>query len=540
VRGRGLATFLLWLLCAIPAAAAPVVVSPAPEAVAVTVYRDPSDDSLNLDWLEGFALISETRRFTLPAGASVIRFEGVAGGIIPASAIVRGLPAGVGEKNLDARLLSAGTLIDAALGRRVHIRRTYARTGKVVEEDAVIRSGPDGIVLQTAQGFEALRCTGLPETLLFDQAPEGLTDKPTLAVTTRSDRAQTVTATLSYLATDFDWRANYVIQMAPDGRTLDLFAWLTLANGNDESFPDARAAAVAGHLNRDDEGDRSSPPSPPSQISLHCWPQGRTHDIPEMALSGPPPPPPIVMDSLQEIAISGSRIPKENLSAAPITVVRAELEQLGDLKLYRVPIPVTVAAHAQKQVALLSRERVPVERLYHLDFNAADVLDETPATIMLRTDNVAAKNLGLPLPAGSVAVFEPVGDSNILAGEGRIPDYAVGERVEIEAGEAPGIEVMVRQVDPKPDQERDYEWWQGRKRRFEVEVSNDRPIPVTVEIVLRVYDRDRLTRPSRKLGLKDGRHLWRAEVPANGRLTLGYTIETAARPRPKDEDRAGR
>lgn len=538
MRGRGHAWALLWLLCAAPAAAAPVVVSPAPDAVAVTVYRNSSDDALDLDWLQGFALISETRRFTLPAGESVIRFEGVAGGIIPASAIVRGLPAGVGEKNLDARLLSAGTLIDAALGRRVHIRRTNERTGKVVEQDAVIRSGPDGIVLQTAQGFEALRCTGLPETLLFDQVPEGLTDKPTLAVATRADRAQTVTATLSYLATDFDWRANYVVQMAPDGRSLDLFAWLTLANGNDESFPDARTAAVAGQLNRDEEADQGSDPPAAPQIALRCWPQGRTHEIPEISPPAPPPPAPLSVLDSEQIVVTGSRIPHENLeSVTPVTVVSAEQEELGDLKLYRIPIPVTVAAHAQKQIALLSRERVPVERVYSLDFDAARALDEpTPARAVLRTDNVKAKNLGLPLPAGSVAVFEPVGGENVLAGEGRIWDYAVGERVEIDAGDAPGIRVMARQVDPKPDQERAYEWWEARKRRFEVEVGNDRPIPVTVEIVLRVFDRDRLTHPSRKLGLKDGRHLWRVEVPANGRLTLGYTIETAARPKPKDED----
>lgn len=538
MRSGGLAWAVLCLLLAGPAAAAPIVVSPAPDAVAVTVYRGGSDDPIDLRWLGGYALISETRTFTLPAGESAIRFEGVAGGIVPASAILRGLPQGVGEKNLDARLLSPGTLIDAALGRRVHIRRTNAKTGKVSEEEAVIRSGPDGIVLQTAAGFEALRCTGLPETLVYDEAPEGLTDKPTLAVRTRADRAQTVTATLSYLATDFDWRANYVAQMAPDGRNMDLFAWLTLANGNDESFPDARTAAVAGYLNREEEAEGASS-DVASEISLQCWPQGRTHEIPEIV--PPPPPPPVhgaeMYQQGDSIVVTGSRIRRPNLeSATPITVVTAEQEELGDLKLYTIPIPVTVAAHAQKQVALLSRSRVPVERVYSYHLDAVRAMDEpAPASVILRTDNVVAKHLGLPLPAGPVAVFEPVDGNPVLAGESRINDYAVGERVEIEAGEAPGIRVMARWVDPQAEQDRDYEGWQGRRRRFEVEVSNDRPFPVTVEIVLDVYDRDRVAQPSRKLELRDGRRLWRAEVPANGRATLGYTIETAARPKPKDD-----
>src|ERR1700730_1409919 len=52
--------------------------------------------------------------YHLPAGKSRIRFEGVADGIEPVSAIVAGLPVGVVEKNLDADLLSPATLLAAA------------------------------------------------------------------------------------------------------------------------------------------------------------------------------------------------------------------------------------------------------------------------------------------------------------------------------------------------------------------------------------------------------------------------------------------
>ena len=43
----------------------------------------------------------------------------------------------------------------------------------------MIRTGADGaVVLQTADGFEALRCTGLPETLVYDEVPPGLSAAP--------------------------------------------------------------------------------------------------------------------------------------------------------------------------------------------------------------------------------------------------------------------------------------------------------------------------------------------------------------------------
>src|SRR3546814_16039607 len=71
--------------------------SSGPDSTSVTVYRDPSrgEGNINLDWLNGFALITEHRRIAVPAGESIIRFEGVENGMIEVSAVVTGLPGGV-------------------------------------------------------------------------------------------------------------------------------------------------------------------------------------------------------------------------------------------------------------------------------------------------------------------------------------------------------------------------------------------------------------------------------------------------------------
>jgi hypothetical protein len=529
-----LAALLLALAWAMPAAAQQVVTSPAPEAVSVTIYRDPNGGGeLDLSWLNGYALITETRTVSLPAGDSVIRFEGVAGNILPVSAIVRGLPREVAEKNHDARLLSAGALVDAALGRQVHVRRTDRATGRVTETEAIIRSGPDGIVLQTREGFEALRCTGLPETLVYSEVPPGLSAKPTLAVTTHADAPVTATVQLSYLAGQFDWRANYVATVAPDGRSLDLFAWLTLANANDESFPDASTQVVAGKPNREEEEeDRGAGPVSP-EISLHCWPAGTTSDLPYRE--------PITSVTAEEVGIgdsivvTGSRVRRANLtSVAPVTVITAQLETLGDLKLYRIPIPVTVAANAQKQVALLHMERVRFDRLYTASIWAADDdEDSDQASLLLRTKNVAANGLGRPLPSGSVAIFEEAGGLPMLAGEGSIADAPVGQDVEIIVGESPDVSVA-RKVLPDPKAEdKDAD---KRPIRHEVTVSNARPVAIDLELRLDLdEERFRLAKASHKLGRKNGAALWRVRVPANGIARLAYRIERKTPRREADD-----
>src|ERR1700733_2224989 len=267
-------------LAAMPATAADTLAEK-PSALSVTVYRAPerSSGSIDLDRLEGFALVSETRTVHLPAGVSRLRFEGVADGIEPASAIVTGLPDGVLEKNREGRLLSPSALIAAAVGKPLTLLRTDKKSGKPKRVTATIRSDAGGgVVLETSEGIEALRCSGLPETFHF----EGVTDlaaTPTLSVLVRSSQPLTRTVTLSYLARGFDWAADYTAVLSADGTSMNLGAWVTLANGNGVGFPAAHAQVVAGRVNR--ERGEVEPLDPGGPILAECWPRGSTSDSPQ-------------------------------------------------------------------------------------------------------------------------------------------------------------------------------------------------------------------------------------------------------------------
>ena len=491
---------LLLMLAPSMAAAQTIVASPKLDSVAVTVYRDPSrgTDAFDLSWLNGYALISETRHIRLPAGETELRFEGVAGGIIPQSAIVSGLPHGILERNRDAYLLSPGTLLDRSLGRRVHLRRTNA-AGKIIEQEAIIRSGADGaVVLQTAVGIEALRCSGEKGTLIYDSVPADLSARPTLSVRARSSQPVEATVTLSYLATGFDWQANYVARLSPGGDRVDLFAWLTLANGDETGFANALTQAVAGKPNREDV-EVQQPVTRP--ISLNCWPEGTTSDTGSLYPPPPPPSPPMMSPSpvtivtQENIVVTGSRIP-----------MKARQENLGDLKLYAIPERVSVAANSQKQVAMIDQPGVSVATVYRQRIEAEEDGFDRPATRTLVTRNRTAEGLGLPLPAGGVALFASIGGRPILIGEGNLDDLAVGEDVEIGFGEAPGV--RARLVETVKD-------------RFELTVTNDGPAPVRYEAELDPGDRK--LRAAR-LGKRDGRPLWAVTVPANGRAILRYRL----------------
>jgi hypothetical protein len=522
--------FLILLAAAVLGWTAPgawaqgVVTSSGPDHVSVTLYRAPyrnPENGIDGSDLQGFALITEKRTIDLPAGPAVIRFEGVAGNILPESALIAGLPDGVEEKNLDANLLSPRTLFDRALGRRVMIRRTDPGTGKVLLQQATIRSSSDGAaVLQIGGQFGDLKCSGLPEMLVYDGVPPGLSAKPTLSVRTTSRAARRVTLTLSYLAGGFDWQADYIVTMRPDGRSADLFAWITLASSDVTSFPGADLQVVAGRLNRDNQRDDDSFGVAGGDLPLKCWPMPSYNLTPPPPPAPPPQPAPMMAydKSSQDIVVTGSIIrARDALQALPVSVL-ASAETLGDLRLYRFPRRVTVASQAQKQVGMLSK---PGVKLWPV-FVSHIYDDEANTSLVMRSKNTIANGLGVALPAGRAAFFADADGRTLLVGESATADKTIGEDIEFEMGE-PGS------VDADVDQTKD----KDRNQAYELTVTNSNPWPIAYEARIRSDDGNRIVPQSGKLEKKDGGMMWSVTVPANGTMKLSWGVRI---PKEKDDE----
>lgn len=493
----------------------PIVVSAAAQDVAVTVYRAPNRGSGPIDprWPRGFAFITESRRVTLPAGVSVVRFEGVAEGLLPETAVVSGLPDGVIEKNRDARLLSPAGLVDAYLKRSVTLRRTNLKTGKAVEQEAVIQAGPNGgVIVETANGIEALGCSGLPERMLYPRVPKDLSPRPTLSVLVESTAARTVTIQLLYLAEGFDWAANYVANRGADGKTLDLTGWVTVANGGVTSFPNAQLNVIAGRLNK-----MYSPPLPrstPGPLVLKCWPMDVTSTHPYWEL------PPIdeyenyAADAVQEVVVTARRrgadlrAPPAPAAPPPPPPPPPPPEDLGDLKFYRIPFRVDVAAKGQKQVALLARGGVAAEQLYAGSLYNYGNGRPQPLTTRLRVQNRKADGLGLALPAGAAMVFETFAGEPLLVGEAKIGDKAEGERVDYDLGASPAVQYRTVVL---PDSDADHRLWQ-------VTLTNARPTDAEVELLI-PFAIDPAPEGWERRG---NSWVWRVRVPANDRIEQSF------------------
>jgi hypothetical protein len=543
---RWLSVAALLLAATAALAETPIIVSKAPDKVAVTFYRDAqrsADQGIEFNTedddpepLGGFAMIAETRTIDIPPGEVVVRFEGVAGGIAPESALL--FNGDLKEKNFDRRLLSQRGLIDAYSGQKVTIRRTNSKTGKQESESATILSDPDGLILKTGRGYEAVMCSGSMDTLLFPAVPKDLTAKPTLSMTTRPDNpGGKMTLTLAYLASNFDWQANYIGTFSPDGQKLSLTGWLTLASRDQTSFRQAEVSAVAGIVAKTSSTDeeqqqideeRENDPYSPDNIELGytCWPYGTTGaggSWPVLFTPGslPDKSKPIYVsynygyggggcgeeddegNCMEDIVVTGSR--------------RVTPTDLGDFKLYTIAFASDVPSKSMKQVRFMEPTILDGETLYRVKYRASDDYDDPE--FVFRFDNKKSSGAGVPFPKGQIMLFQQTAKGRQLVGESAIEDKAVDEEIRISLpDEDNNIDIDVDSTDKEGD------GWEER----ELTVENDYEFPVTVEIAMSDeldYDRAyKLSRFSKRVTRKDGAYVWRVQLKAEDKASIKFRV----------------
>jgi hypothetical protein len=224
------------------------VVSPRPDEVSVTIYRDL------------FALITETRTVDLPEGPVTLVFDGVVETLIPQSALIAETQRQVVEGNFDFERLTRASLLRRSIGKKLLLTRTSRATGRARQVAAtLLAAGPGGVVFRTADGNEALLCSGIAERLSFDELPADLQRSPRLSIHLAAGTPGIRKVRVSYLAHGFAWKADYLARL--DGSHMDLAGWITLRNLTGATFRDAEVQLVAGKLNLlDSEEDRGTSP----------------------------------------------------------------------------------------------------------------------------------------------------------------------------------------------------------------------------------------------------------------------------------------
>jgi hypothetical protein len=450
---------------AVTAHAADVPVSPQDRtALAITIYGN------------DLGLVNDRREAAVEPGRNHLALAGVSRQIIPSSAFVTAdRPIDVISVDYQFDLLTPTALLERSVGETVGVIRTHPTTGEETVEQATVLSVQDGVVLRYRDRIE----TGIPGRLVFETVPEDLHPQPVLSTTIVSDTEGPLALELGYLTTGLGWEADYVLEVDAAGERLGIVGRATIHNTSGTDFANASLALIAGDVRRE------APPAQP------------------------------------RAAMAESRM---MLDAAPAV----EREAVGDLHLYTIDEPVTLADRQTRQIALMSAANVPLTREY-VSVGGPPVfrvIHDAPqpeqATVRLRFHNDSQTGPGVPLPAGLARVYTRGTDGAVrFLGEQQIPHSAVGQEVEVSPGRAFDVTVKREQTD--------YSQIGAARDVFEsahrLTVANAKDAAVTVrliEVIAGDWEILEASAPHEKESAD--RAVWTTLVPPHGTATLTYRV----------------
>jgi hypothetical protein len=417
---------------------------PAGNQTATTTQKDQIDLAVTV-YNSNLALVRDVRQIRLPSGVFPLRFEDVAASINPATVHFRSLtdPAklSVVEQNYEYDLLDPQKLLQKYVGREVTLVRQERDAGstKWVETKALLLADNNGPVWKV--GDEIVTGMGA-DSYRFPDLPANLYSRPTLVWTlenrpTPSQRDERQRVEASYLTSNVNWSADYVLTVARDEKSADLDGWVTLVNNSGAAYENAKLQLVAGEVHR----------------------AGRARGF-----------------ALEEM------VANKAASAPPL---QFQQEGFSEYHLYTLQRRTSIQDKESKQISLLTATNVPVEKYLQVEGqpyyyrNPQGIGNAIPQPVMVfyRFKNDEKSNLGMPLPAGTVRVYQADSHGGTqFAGEDTIAHTPKDETLRIYVGNAFDVVCERKQTDYKRLASNLYEM------EYQITLRNHKDGPVTVEV----------------------------------------------------------
>jgi hypothetical protein len=410
---------------------------------ATTTQKDQSDLAITV-YNSNLALVRDVRQIRLPSGTFPLRFEDVAASINPATVHFRSLtdPArlSVVEQNYEYDLLDPQKLLHKYVGREVTLVRHEMDAGstKWTETKALLLADNNGPVWKI--GDEIVTGMGA-DSYRFPDLPANLYSRPTLvwtldnrAVSGKSGGTQRVEA--SYLTSNVNWNADYVLTVGRDEKTADLDGWVTLVNNSGAAYQNAKLQLVAGDIHR------------------------------------------------AEVA-RGYAVSKMMAADASAPAQQFQQEGFSEYHLYTLERRTSIQNNESKQISLLTATGVPVEKFllvegqpyYYRNPQGIGNAVPQPVGVYYRFKNDEKSSLGMPLPAGTVRVYQADSRGNTqFAGEDGIAHTPKDELLRIHTGNAFDVVCERKQMDYKRLAPNLFEF------ENQITLRNHKDGPVTVEV----------------------------------------------------------
>ena len=386
------------------------------------------------------ALVRDVRSVRLPAGNVELQFTDVASQIQPETVRIVSLttPAQITMLEQDYRndLLSPDTLLQYYVGKQVTLVRqvTENNSTKEVSREATLLSDNRGPVWKVNNEI----VVGMPSNYyVFSALPPGLYSKPTLVWLLDNKSAGEQKLEADYMTQGVNWNADYVLTLPAEDAAADLSSWVTVSNNSGVNFRNARLQLVAGQVHQ--------------------------------AMQGPRP-----------MGLGGGVALEAKVAAPGVSE-----EGLSEYHLYTIERPVTLPNKSSKQIAFVRASGIKVQKTYEITGQQFYFYSpyqggqpaKQPVEAHLKFKNSERNSLGVPLPAGTVRVYQADSNGRLqFVGEDRIAHTPKDEDLNLYIGNAFDVTAERKQTDFQNLGRDVYE------SAFQITIRNHKKAAVTVDL----------------------------------------------------------
>ena len=387
--------------------------------LAITVYNN------------NLALVRDRRQVAFFPGEVSLTFMDVAQQIQPQTVSLRSIttPGAIRilEQNYEYDLISPQKLMEKYVGRNVRLVNFSNQVG-FTEVEAELLSVNQGSVYRVNDEIYL----GHPGNVVLPEIPENLIAKPSLIwLLDNEETDQEIEVT--YLTGGVSWKADYVVRYDEGESLIDIDAWVTLNNQSGAPYVNAQLKLVAGDVNR-------------------------------------------VLPQALPMRARGA------MAGAPAEAMAQE--SFAEYHLYTLPRRTTIKENQSKQVNMFRAQGIGVTKHYEFRGQSHYYSQQIPqfapekVGVFLKFQNEEDNQLGLPLPAGIMRIYQVDSEGALqFSGEDRIDHTPKDEEVTLRMGNAFDVVGERKQVDFTRVSNRVLE------SSYEIRIRNHKEEAVTVDVV---------------------------------------------------------
>lgn len=359
--------------------------------VSVTIYNS------------NLGVIKDTREVKLTKGINQLNITDVASSVYPSSVLIKIPTAEVIEQNYQYDLVSINKILNKYIDQEVTIKMENNNiiTGKLLNAGSQV-------VLQKDDGGLIMLPDVSKSQISVPKLPENFITRPTLVWTIKANKTEDQTAELTYHTSGLNWNAEYVAELDPSDKKMNISAWVTLKNTSGTTYNNAKVKLIAGDINQVSNSGYND--------EYRLLTRKTTMDL--------------------EIA-------EEETGFAE--------KEFFEYHLYDLGRRTTIKNNENKQLALFDAKDVPVKKILSVNTTLSPYTQnkELNANVSIKFKNSKENNLGMPFPKGKIRMNKSDGTSTEFIGEDMINHTPKDEEIILNIGKAFDVKLDATTIERK-------------------------------------------------------------------------------------------